>query len=201
VDVALSGVARGATQSKRSPHKEYFMKITLCEMDKDTIQQVNQCDASFTVDSKLVLSAEDGKISYTVGDVPPWTKRYGEEEFDINAYLSNPDRVIFLAYLDDELAGQIRVLKYWNAYAYIEDIAVDSKHRRQGIGRALLERAIEWAGSKGCPGIMLETQDNNVAGCKLYESCGFELRGFDTYLYKGLNPSTDEIALYWYLIF
>ena len=177
------------------------MKITIREIDKDTIQHVKKCGNSFEVKSKLVLHAENGNMSYTVVDVPPYTKQYGEEEFDINAYLSNPDRVIFLAYLDDELAGQIRVLKYWNAYAYIDDIAVDSKHRRQGIGRALLERAIEWAKSKGYPGIMLETQNNNVAGCKLYESCGFELRGFDTHLYKGLNPSTDEIALYWYLIY
>jgi hypothetical protein len=49
--------------------------------------------------------------------------------------------------------------------------------------------------------MMLETQDNNVLGCRLYASCGFELRGFDTHLYKGLDPSSDEIALYWYLIF
>jgi hypothetical protein len=49
--------------------------------------------------------------------------------------------------------------------------------------------------------MMLETQDNNVAGCRLYANCGFELRGFDTHLYKALDPDTDEIALYWYLIF
>jgi RimJ/RimL family protein N-acetyltransferase len=48
---------------------------------------------------------------------------------------------------------------------------------------------------------MLETQDNNVPACRLYARCGFQLRGFDTHLYKGDDPSTDEIALYWYLVF
>ena len=57
------------------------------------------------------------------------------------------------------------------------------------------------AKEKGFPGLMLETQDNNVAACRLYARCGFELRGFDTHLYKALDPSSDEIALYWYLIF
>jgi ribosomal protein S18 acetylase RimI-like enzyme len=62
-------------------------------------------------------------------------------------------------------------------------------------------RAIEWAKEKGLPGLMLETQNNNVAACHLYESCGFELGGFDRNLYKGLHPDTKEIALYWYLFF
>ena len=177
------------------------MNITIREMDNDTIQYIKKGGSSFEVRSKLVLHAENGKISYTVMDVPPYIKQYGDDEFDPATYIDNPDRVIFLAYVDDEIAGQIRVLKWWNAYAYIDDIAVEEKYRRQGVGRTLIEHTIEWAKEKGFPGIMLETQDNNVAGCKLYESCGFELRGFDTHLYKGLNPNTDEIALYWYLIF
>ena len=177
------------------------MKITISEMDNETLHQINHCDASFTVDSKLILSAENDKISYMLVSVPPYTKQYDTEETDHKTFISNPDRIVFFAYADDELAGQVRIMKYWNGYAYIDDVALDTKFRRQGVGRALVERAIEWARKKEFPGIMLETQNNNVAGCKLYESCGFELRGFDTHLYKGLNPNTDEIALYWYLNF
>jgi ribosomal protein S18 acetylase RimI-like enzyme len=177
------------------------MKITLREMDNDTLHQVNQCDASFTVDSKLILSAENGMIHYTTVSAPPYTKQYGTEEVDYTAFISNHDKAVFFAYVDEELAGQVRVVKYWNGYAYIDDVAVDTKFRRQGVGRALIERAIEWARSKGFPGLMLETQNNNIAACKLYKACGFELRGFDTHLYKVLNPNTDEIALYWYLMF
>ena len=36
------------------------------------------------------------------------------------------------------------------------------------------------------PGIMLETQNNNVAACKFYEKCGFVIGGFDFLVYKGL---------------
>lgn len=38
---------------------------------------------------------------------------------------------------------------------------------------------------------MLETQNNNVAACALYESCGFTLEVVDFYLYKGLSLFTD----------
>jgi len=78
---------------------------------------------------------------------------------------------------------------------------VDAQFPAAGTCRALIARAVEWAKAKNLPGIMLETQNNNVAGCKLYEKCGFKLGGFDRYLYRGLTPATDEIALYWYLIF
>jgi RimJ/RimL family protein N-acetyltransferase len=40
-----------------------------------------------------------------------------------------------------------------------------------------------------------------VAACRLYESCGFQLAGFDRCLYQGRHPGTAEIALYWYLVF
>ncbi len=177
------------------------MNITIREMDESNIQSVKTYGESFEVTSKLVPHAENGKISYTFVDVPAYIKQYGAEQFDPPSYVANPDRKVFYACVDDQLAGQIRVLKHWNAYAYIDDIAVVEKYRGQGVGRALMEHAIAWARSKGFPGMMLETQNNNVAGCRLYERCGFELCGFDTHLYKAVDPGTDEIALYWYLMF
>jgi streptothricin acetyltransferase len=177
------------------------MEITIRQMDEVALPLVDQCDSTFIVDSRLVLSAQDGRISYSIVPVAPREKSYPPEQKDYHIYLYDPDKVVFFAYGDGDLAGQIRVWKYWNAYAYIDDIAVDPKHRRQGVGRALIQNAIAWAKAKGCPGLMLETQDINVAACRLYESCGFELGGFDRFLYKGLHPATDEIALYWYLMF
>ncbi|MEO5886853.1 MAG: GNAT family N-acetyltransferase [Anaerolineales bacterium] len=177
------------------------MEIIIREIDMDTQLHFGQCDSSFTVNSKLILYAENERISYTVVDVPPCTKKYDAHQTDFAEYASDPDKTIFLAYMNNEIAGQVRVTKYWNQYALIDDFVVDTKHRRQGVGRLLIARAIEWAKTSGFPGVTLETQNINVAASLLYESCGFELRGFDTHLYKGLNPATEEIALFWYLIF
>lgn len=177
------------------------MNTIIREIDQYNVQDFGRCDSSFTVNSKLILHAENGMIHYTIVDVPPYTKQYEAEEFDSKFYIDHPDRAIFFAYLDEELAGEIRLRKNWNGYAYIDSVVVDSKYRNQSVGQTLIQQAIEWSKGKGFPGMMLETQDNNVAACRFYEHCGFELRGFDTHLYRASDPFTDEIALYWYLIF
>jgi ribosomal protein S18 acetylase RimI-like enzyme len=177
------------------------MEIRIREIDPSSLVQVNQCDSSFIVDARLHLDMQDGEICYTVVSVPPRPKSYPPSDLDYAAFAGHPDKTIFFADVDGQLAGQIVLWKNWNRFAYIEDIRVEARYRRQGVGRRLLVQAADWAKSKGLPGLMLETQDINVPGCRLYESFGFKLGGFDRYLYRGLTPDTDEVALYWYLLF
>ncbi len=40
---------------------------------------LNRCDNSFAVEAELCLSAEEGRIGYTVRPVTPYVKRYGPE--------------------------------------------------------------------------------------------------------------------------
>jgi streptothricin acetyltransferase len=174
------------------------MKIIIQEISPTSLHNADRCDGAFTVDARLILSAEDGQIHYTITSVPPYEKRYPLDEIDYSSYIGNPDKTVFFAYVDGRLAGQIRLCRWWNHFAYIEDIVVDRKVRRQGVGRALIQQAIRWASERKFTGIMLETQNTNIGGCMLYESCGFELGGFDRCLYQGIDPVTDEIALYWY---
>ena len=177
------------------------MEIIIRQMDEQTLSDVDRCDSTFKTDSRLMVSAENGRISYTVVPMTPREKSYPPETKDYRGYLTDPNKVIFFAYADGELAGQIRMLKWWNAYACVDDLAVEPRFRKLGIGRALIMCGVEWAQKKGFFGVMLETQDINVSACRLYQRCGFELGGFDRNVYKALNPSTDELALYWYLIF
>lgn len=177
------------------------MEILIQEMDEGSLSCVDQVDDTFLVESQLILSVEKNRINYSVVPVATHEKRYPPERKDYRVYLDNPDRVIYFAYVDGDLAGQIRVLKFWNGYGYVDDIAVSPGHRRHGVGHALMQKAIQWAKEKGLPGMMLETQNINVTACRFYESCGFQLGGFDSLLYKALHPDTDEIALYWYLWF
>ena len=177
------------------------MDITIRQLDERNFGDVNRCDGTFTVDARLVLHVEDDVIDYTFVNIPPYQKRYPGEELDYTAYLHHPDKAVFFAFVDDQLAGQVIMRRNWNLYALVEDITVDAGFRRKGVGRLLLQHAVDWARDRQLSGVMLETQNNNVAACHLYESCGFKLAGFDRYLYKGLNSGTDEIALYWYLLF
>jgi ribosomal protein S18 acetylase RimI-like enzyme len=177
------------------------MDITIEEFGAHNRADLNRCDSSFTVDSKLVLQAENGIPSYSIVSVPPYTKRYPRHEIELASYLAQIDKGIYFAYTAGQLAGELILFKNWNGYAYIDDIVVDARFRRRGIGRALIQQAIDWAKERQLPGIMLETQNINVAACRFYQRCGFVLGGFDRYLYSGLNPETEETALYWYRLF
>jgi ribosomal protein S18 acetylase RimI-like enzyme len=176
-------------------------EVTIKEITRHCLADVNKCDSSFFTNSKIVLSAENDAIDYTVVNIPPYQKYYVKDEVDYAAYVDHPDKTIFLAYIDRQVAGQIIMSRHWNQFAYIEDIAVDTRFRRRGIGQILLQQAIRWAREIHLAGVMLETQNINVAACRLYERCGFRLGGFDRCLYQGMNPGTEEIALFWYLRF
>jgi ribosomal protein S18 acetylase RimI-like enzyme len=177
------------------------MEITIEKLNPGTLHDVNQPDGEFKVDSKLVLYLENDEIRYDIIPATHSRKRYDPDYLDYTTYLNHPDKTVFLAYVDGQVIGQIILRKNWNGYTYIEDIAVDVHFRRQGIGVALMKRAVTWAQDRNHPGIMLETQNNNVAACKFYEKCGFVLGGFDRYLYRGIYKDTEEIALFWYLVF
>lgn len=177
------------------------MNLLIRTLDEGCLSDVDKCDTGFVSTERLMVSAENGMIRYEVVPMRAREKRYPPEPKEYREYLTDPNKVIFLAYADNELAGQIRLLKWWNSYAYVDDLAVETRFRKHGVGRALMERGIEWARTKGFFGVMLETQDINAAACRLYDRCGFELGGFDRNVYKALNPTTNEVALYWYLIF
>lgn len=106
-----------------------------------------------------------------------------------------------MACAGNQAVGLIVLKRNWNNYALVEDIAVDKQFRGHGIGRKLIEQAKRWAKNGGMPGIMLETQSHNVSACKFYQSCGFEIGGFDLRLYQGIHQNSDEAAIFWYLIF
>jgi ribosomal protein S18 acetylase RimI-like enzyme len=60
--------------------------------------------------------------------------------------------------------------------AYLEELYVVPKRRGQGLGRALLEAAMDHARARGAAHIDLSTSENDVAARALYESVGFTNR-------------------------
>jgi ribosomal protein S18 acetylase RimI-like enzyme len=60
--------------------------------------------------------------------------------------------------------------------AYLQELYVVPDRRGGGIGRALLERAIDLARERGAEGIDLNTGETDTAARGLYESMGFSNR-------------------------
>ncbi len=55
----------------------------------------------------------------------------------------------------------------------IPNLAVDRTVRGRGIGRLLIEHALDYFRREGMAFAMIETMENNLVGQHLYPSCGF----------------------------
>ena len=56
----------------------------------------------------------------------------------------------------------------------IPNLAVSASVRGHGIGRALIERALDYFRAEGMAFATIETMVNNPIGQTLYPDCGFE---------------------------
>jgi ribosomal protein S18 acetylase RimI-like enzyme len=66
----------------------------------------------------------------------------------------------------------------------IEDVIVDERMRRQGIGETLIRHAIEVAREAGTGGVSLSSRLDREAANQLYQTMGFELRKTNPYFYQ-----------------
>lgn len=175
--------------------------VQIMPLTWEQLGAVNKPNQPFLVIGRVKAAFADGKWMWTEEMFPtPCEKRYPDEQLDYSLYINSPDRLVFLAYLDGQCVGQIRLKQNWNQYCLIEDISVANDHRNRGIGKKLMAAAIGWAKAGGMPGLMLETQDVNLVACRFYERCGFQLGGVDVMLYGNLVDKKEQ-ALFWYMQF
>lgn len=109
----------------------------------------------------------------------------------IDARLANKESIIFVALADDQPVGftqlypkysSARLSKNW----ILNDLFVDLDYRKQGIGEALIETAMNFAKTQGATFVQLETAVDNYTAQSLYETIGFKKQEPDKefFLYK-----------------
>lgn len=59
-------------------------------------------------------------------------------------------------------------------YAVIENVVTDSMHRNKGVGKSILNRALEMAWEQNCYKAMLMSGRTDESVHAFYESCGFD---------------------------
>lgn len=97
-----------------------------------------------------------------------------------------------IALIEDIPAGYACVLEHSHATtAWITDLVVDKKNRRQGIGSALLNAAQDWALSQSDKDVFLEMTSKNYPAIRLANKFGFEFCGYNDHYYV-----TQDVALF-----
>lgn len=132
------------------------------------------------------FTLREKKLSYT----KVWET--GSDDIDeLNAIIGKGNS--FGAFADGELQGwMICEHRTWNNSFYIENILVNEKYRRQGLGIMLIKNAIKEARKLNCRVIELETQNTNYPAIQFYRRMGFNITGVNTRLYD----NSEEIALF-----
>lgn len=175
-------------------------EIIISPLNADLVADIHTTNDYFTLFGKIIPSLQSGQWTYeeVLFDEPKKT-RFPDDRLDWNEYINQEDKMLFLAYMNQVCIGQIRIIKDWNRFCYIENIATKKEFRGSGVGTLLLNKAEEWANQKNLVGMSLEAQDDNLGACRFYVKQGFVLGGADT-LKQSYTPNIDT-TLYWYKLF
>ena len=124
----------------------------------------------------------------------------GDERRYLKALRRYPHAAVFVAErADGALVGRLSVARDPHpASAHVADLGlmVAKEARRRGVGRALLEAAVEWARASGIRKLELHVFPWNEAAIALYEACGYEREGYRKQHYRrGDGEYVDAILM------
>ena len=123
----------------------------------------------------------------------PWTRLMFEAELT-----GNPFGRVFVA-KGEKIKGQqgdlLGYICYWVVFEELRflNVAVHESVRRQGIGRQLIEFAIQDGIKNRTKRALLEVRTSNAVARNMYECLGFHSYGFRKAYYT--NPTEDAILM------
>lgn len=116
--------------------------------------------------------------------------KYNKFEEIYKLKLNDTNSYYIVAILDNRIVGvltsEIQVkLHRERKQSFIEDLIVDKEYRNKGIGKALLQNAVDYAKENDCEVIELTSYINNKDAHRFYENNNFIKHSykFKQYLY------------------
>ena len=99
---------------------------------------------------------------------------------------------LLVAVYEGEAVGYVSLnINIAPATAWINDLVVKRRLRRQGIGTALVMATQNWAGAHVCRRVVLEMQSKNYPAIRLAKKLGFDFCGYNEWYF-----SNHDIALF-----
>ena len=111
------------------------------------------------------------------------TEKYNAGQ--LQQILADPDRPIFVAELDGQVAGYAFCIRktapaggvmHPRTELYIDDLCVEERLRGKGIATALYRHVCTVARAMGCGSVTLNVWCGNESALRFYEKCGMKPR-------------------------
>ena len=102
----------------------------------------------------------------------------------LERFADYPDYTLYVAERGGDIVGTFALLVMHNLghlgapSAIVEDVAVTPSCHGQGIGKAMMQFALDLCREKGCYKLMLSSNAKREHAHAFYESLGFERHGF-----------------------
>lgn len=128
----------------------------------------------------------------------PYRKTWPLLEEDIERYQQITTLGFSLAAYDGQrqVAVAIAEPRHWNRTLWIWEFHVAADHRREGIGRRLMEAVADKGRAAQLRVLAVETQNTNVPAIDFYRTAGFEIEGIDLSYYTNSDRIDGEVALF-----
>lgn len=107
-------------------------------------------------------------------------------ELQLKAIITSNNSHLFFALDDHETYMGMLTVGIYDAptgkKAWIEDVVVNETYQRQGVGRKLIEFAIQFAKQQHVDLLTLTSRPQKVAANNLYKNIGFEKKETNVYI-------------------
>jgi GNAT superfamily N-acetyltransferase len=126
--------------------------------------------------------ADAADVARLIADFGDWWGKNVVPEDEVRAsverIMSGDDGEYLLGAVNGAPVGVCQMRFRWSVWksaedCWLEDLFVREDARRSGLGRALVDAAVERARERGCKRIELDVNEDNVPARALYEACGF----------------------------
>jgi RimJ/RimL family protein N-acetyltransferase len=164
-------------------------------MSDVVIRTAGPGDASALVELARSVSHEPEGWLISTAD---W-RSVGDERRYLRAARAHPDAAVFVAEADEGVVARLSLSRDAHpASRHVADLGmmVAAAYRRRGIGRALLEQAVDWARRAGVRTLELHVFPYNEPALLLYERFGFRREGYRRAHYRrGDGRYADAILM------
>lgn len=108
----------------------------------------------------------------------------------IEKRVREPDSQVFVADWNGEAAGFITCLLD-GPHGEIDLFGVGEAARGKGLGRALVEHALQWFAAGGAGRVSVVTQGRNIAAQRLYQHCGFATAALQLWYHRWFSADVS----------
>ncbi|MFC4410438.1 GNAT family N-acetyltransferase [Chungangia koreensis] len=95
----------------------------------------------------------------------------------VDSYLRKGET--FVAEVDNQIIGVYVLMEKQEDSTEIMNIAVANEKQGQGIGRKLIQHAIDYTRNNGFAKLQIGTGNSSIGQLALYQKCGFRIVGID----------------------